>query len=173
MQEVSAKEQKLLPKKKFAFKSRKKGSQPQTTGAEGREGGGGGGREREEGGGGGGRERGEGGVGRGRERGEGERGVGSNIQLKNLVGFRDRKDEKLLMSVSCKMEQPGSLVPLSTEQREPGSKVSTFVLIVCVLVLQADEVKGHDVDLVGLVSCKVRLCGAPSTLHMNKMEGCT
>ena len=43
----------------------------------------------------------------------------------------------------------------------------------CVLVLQADEVKGHDVDLVGLVSCEVRLCGAPSTLHMNKMEGCT
>ena len=43
----------------------------------------------------------------------------------------------------------------------------------CVLVLQADEVKGHDVDLVGLVSCEVRLCGALSTLHMNKMEGCT
>ena len=92
VQEVSAKEQKLLPKKKFAFKSRKKTSQPQTKEAEGREGGGGGGGgERGEGG----RERGEG----GRERGE---GVGSNIQLKNLVGFRDRKDEKLLMSVSCK-----------------------------------------------------------------------
>lgn len=74
VQEVSAKEQKLLPKKKFAFKSRKKGSQPQTKEAEGR------------------------------EEGEGERGGGggSNIQLKNLVGFRDRKDEKLLMSVSCK-----------------------------------------------------------------------
>ena len=76
VQEVSAKEQKLLPKKKFAFKSRKKGSQPQTKGAEGREGG-----------------EGEGGK---------ERGVGSNLQLKNSVGFRDRKDEKLLMSVSFK-----------------------------------------------------------------------
>ena len=102
---MSAKEQKLLPKKKFAFKSRKKGSQPQTKEAEGREGGGGGGGER-------------GGEGEGgRERGE---GVGSNIQLKNLVGFRDRKDEKLLMSVSCKNGtswQPSSLVPLG---REPG-----------------------------------------------------
>ena len=97
IQDVSAKEQKLLPKKKFAFKSRKKGSQSQTKEAEGREGRGGGGGER--------------------ERGE---GVGSNIQLKNLVGFRDRKDEKLLMSVSCKKGtswQPSSLVPLG---REPG-----------------------------------------------------
>ena len=81
VQEVSAKEQKLLPKKKFAFKSRKKGSQPQTKGAEGREGGEGDG---------------------GKERGEGGGGVGSNLQLKNSVGFRDRKDERLLMSVSCK-----------------------------------------------------------------------
>ena len=89
VQEVSAKEQKLLPKKKFAFKSRKKGSQLHTKEAEGREEGGGGGR-------------GGGGVGGRRERGEGGGGGGSNIQLKNLVGFRDRKDEKLLMSVSCK-----------------------------------------------------------------------
>ena len=106
---MSAKEQKLLPKKKFAFKSRKKGSQPQTKEAEGREGGGGG-------------ERGGEGEG-GRERGE---GVGSNIHLKNLVGFRDRKDEKLLMSVSCKNGtswQPSSLVPL---RREPGNKVHLF-----------------------------------------------
>ena len=101
VQEVSAKEQKLLPKKKFAFKSRKKTSQPQTKEAEGREGEGGGRREREEGGG----------------------GRGSNIQLKNLVGFRDRKDEKLLMSVSCKMGQA-----VLNNGREPGSLVSTFVL---------------------------------------------
>ena len=84
VQEVSAKEQKLLPKKKFAFKSRKKGSQPQTKGAEGREGG-----------------EGEGGK---------ERGVGSNLQLKNSVGFRDRKDEKLLMSVSCKKRDNASFL---------------------------------------------------------------
>ena len=94
MQEVSAREQKLLSKKKFAFKSRKKGTQSQTTGAEFDAGEGGGGRGGEEGRGG------------GKRKGE---GVRSNIQLKNLVGFKDRKDEKLLMSVSCKKGRAGSL----------------------------------------------------------------
>lgn len=82
VQEVSTRENALLPKKKFAFKSRKKDSQLPTTGVNVEEKG-----KKDRGGGPGG---GDGGGG-------GRRG---HVKLENIVGFTDKKDEKLLMSVS-------------------------------------------------------------------------
>lgn len=84
VQEVSTRENALLPKKKFAFKSRKKDSQLPTTGVNVEEKG-----KKERGGGPGG--------GGGDGGGGGQRG---HVKLENIVGFTDKKDEKLLMSVS-------------------------------------------------------------------------
>ena len=89
VQEVSTRENALLPKKKFAFKSRKKDSQLPTTGVNVEEKG-----KKERGGGPGG---GGGGGGGGGDGGGGGRG---HVKLENIVGFTDKKDEKLLMSVS-------------------------------------------------------------------------
>ena len=77
VQELNTKENLLLPKKKFAFKSRKKDSQLQTTGVDVRESGE--------------KERGRGGEGGGERQG--------HLKMDNIVGFTDRKDEKLSMSV--------------------------------------------------------------------------
>lgn len=82
---MSTRENALLPKKKFAFKSRKKDSQLPTTGVNVEEKG-----KKERGGGPGGGGGGDGGGG-------GRRG---HVKLENIVGFTDKKDEKLLMSVS-------------------------------------------------------------------------
>ena len=71
VQEVSTRENELLPKKKFAFKSRKKDSQLPTTGVNVEE--------------------------KGKKERGGRRG---HVKLENIVGFTDKKDEKLLMSVS-------------------------------------------------------------------------
>ena len=143
VQELNTKENLLLPKKKFAFKSRKKDSQLQTTGVDVRESG-----ERERGG------------GRGGER-------QGHLKVDNIVGFTDRKDEKLSMSVGSLCCTIASLISWVV------SMCNHCTCILSCTTLQADEVKGHDVNLSGLVSCEVQLSGPPSTLHMSRMEGCT
>ena len=81
-----------------------------------------------------------------------------------MVGFRNRKSEKLQMNVS------NLLWTLVT------SRVCCIVSIIPLQVSfqsQAEELRGQDVNLSGLNNCEIRLCGPPSTLHMSKINDCT
>lgn len=59
------------------------------------------------------------------------------------------------------------------EQLSIRDEVSWLLMYIMFPCVQDKELRGQDVNLSGLESCEVRLCGPPSTLHMSRMEHCT
>lgn len=128
LQDVNTTQDDLLPKKRFAFRSRRK-ENPSPT------------------------------LQKTEAKLEGHKSIPAKA-LEDIVGFRNKKNEKLHLNVSeflSNMEIwkafDDTLVSFHTSQTE--------------------DLQGQDVNLSTLSSCEVRLYGAPSTVHMSKMDSCT